>query len=81
MMRNEGNALKKDETLSFESAMKQLEETVEKLSAGNLALEETVLLYERGQALSKYCTELLNAFDARLDAVDAASGEIKAVEI
>lgn len=73
--------MEKKDNLSFEAAMKQLEETVDKLSAGNLPLEETVLLYERGQALSKYCTELLNAFDARLDAVDAASGEIKAVEL
>jgi exodeoxyribonuclease VII small subunit len=73
--------LEKKDNLSFEAAMKQLEEAVDKLSAGNLPLEETVLLYERGQALSKYCTELLNAFDARLDAVDAASGEIKAVEL
>lgn len=60
--------------------MKQLEETVDRLGAGNLPLEEMVLLYERGQALSQYCTKLLNAFDARLDAVDLASGEIKAVE-
>ncbi|HWS29850.1 MAG TPA: exodeoxyribonuclease VII small subunit [Clostridia bacterium] len=72
--------MEKKDNLSFEAAMKQLEETVDKLGAGNLPLEETVLLYERGQAISKYCTELLNAFDARLDAVDAASGEIKAVE-
>jgi exodeoxyribonuclease VII small subunit len=72
--------LKKEETLSFESAMNQLEETVQKLSAGNLPLEEMVLLYEKGQKLSQYCTELLNAFDTRLDAVDAANGKIKAVE-
>ncbi len=72
--------MKKDETLSFEAAMKQLEEIVNKLNAGNLPLEEMARLYEQGQALSKYCMEQLNAFDARLDAVDAASGEIKAVE-
>lgn len=72
--------MKKEETLSFESAMNQLEETVQKLSAGNLPLEEMVLLYEKGQKLSQYCTELLNAFDTRLDAVDAANGKIKAVE-
>ncbi|MCE5234558.1 MAG: exodeoxyribonuclease VII small subunit [Clostridiaceae bacterium] len=64
--------------MSFEAAMKQLEETADKLGAGNLPLEEMVLLYERGQKLAKYCTELLNAFDARLDAVDAATGEVKA---
>lgn len=73
--------MKKEEGLSFEAAMKQLEETVDRLGAGNLPLEEMVLLYERGQQLSRYCTELLNAFDARLDAVDAASGEVKAAEL
>lgn len=72
--------MKKEETLSFESAINQLEETVQKLSAGNLPLEEMVLLYEKGQKLSQYCTELLNAFEARIDAVDAANGKVKAVE-
>ena len=72
--------MKKEETLSFEAAMKQLEEIVNKLNTGNLPLEEMARLYEQGQELSKYCMEQLNAFDARLDAVDAASGEIKAAE-
>lgn len=70
--------MKETGEMSFETAMKQLEETADKLGAGNLPLEEMVLLYERGQRLAKYCTELLNAFDARLDAVDAATGEVKA---
>lgn len=72
--------MKEMDEMSFETAMKQLEETADKLGAGNLPLEEMVLLYERGQKLAKYCTELLNAFDARLDAVDAATGEVKAAK-
>ena len=69
--------MKEKDEMSFETAMKQLEDTADKLGAGNLPLEEMVLLYERGQKLAKYCTELLNAFDARLDAVDAATGEVR----
>ena len=65
--------MKKQETLSFEEAMKQLEEVVDKLGTGNLPLEEMVALYERGQGLSNHCMKLLEGFDARLDAVDAAS--------
>ena len=42
-------------SLSFEEAYKKLEETVEKLEAGNLPLEEALALYEQGMALAKQC--------------------------
>ena len=40
------------EELTFEEAFAELEETVRKLEAGGLTLEESLALYERGQALS-----------------------------
>lgn len=43
------------EKLTFEQAYQQLEETVQKLEAGNLPLAEAVALYERGMALAKQC--------------------------
>lgn len=43
------------ESLSFEQAYNQLEETVQQLEAGNLPLAEAVSLYQRGMALAKQC--------------------------
>jgi len=42
-------------SLSFEDAYQQLVETVEKLEAGNLSLEESLALYRQGMALAEHC--------------------------
>lgn len=44
------------EKLTFEQAFSQLEETTQKLEAGNLPLEEALALYQRGMALAKHCS-------------------------
>jgi len=49
------NSEKIIESLSFEQAYNQLEETVQQLEAGNLPLAEAVSLYQRGMALAKQC--------------------------
>lgn len=54
---------------SFEQSMDQLEEIVNKLESGNIPLEEMVSLYEQGAALGKQCMDLLDAYQARLDAI------------
>jgi len=56
--------------LSFEEAYTQLEDIVARLEAGNLPLEETVRLYERGQALARRCEELLEAAELRVQQID-----------
>ncbi len=43
----------------FETVVKELEETVRKLELGNLSLEETIKLYERGKELSATCKTVL----------------------
>ena len=48
---------KKNEELSFETAFQELEETVRRLEAGGLSLEEALALYERGQELAALCDE------------------------
>lgn len=56
--------------MSFEEAVKKLDETVAALSGGNLPLDEMVRLYEEGDALSKHCLKLLDAYEARLEIVE-----------
>ena len=55
--------------LTFEQAYAQLETIVEQLESGELTLEESVALYERGQQLAELCGSLLDAADLRVHQV------------
>ena len=67
--------MKAIEELSFEAALKELEETSVKLSDGNLPLADMVKLYERGDALARRCTVLLDAYEARIDMLTPGKAE------
>jgi len=45
--------------MSFEEAMSELEALVGQLESGNVPLEESIKLYERGEALKKHCEKKL----------------------
>ena len=45
--------------MSFESAMAELETLVGQLESGAVPLEESIKLYERGDALKKHCEKKL----------------------
>jgi len=68
-----------DEPLTFEQAYAQLEEVVARLESGDLTLEESVTLYERGQQLARRCGEMLDAAELRVQQI-TASGEIRPLE-
>jgi exodeoxyribonuclease VII small subunit len=51
---------------SFESAFAELEEVVCQLEEGELSLEEAISLYERGQALSRFCQDRLDRAELRV---------------
>ena len=46
--------------MSFEEAMRELEQVVSRLERGDVALEESIALYERGAALKARCAAKLN---------------------
>lgn len=52
--------------LSFERAYEALEEVIAKLESGELSLEESVTLYERGKLLSARCQALLDNAELRI---------------
>ncbi|MCY0903418.1 exodeoxyribonuclease VII small subunit [Arthrobacter sp. H14-L1] len=66
--------------LSYEQAREQLVSVVSQLEAGGASLEESLGLWERGEALAKKCEEWLEGAKARL-ARDASgsgtSGEVQ----
>lgn len=57
--------------LSFEDALRQLEDVVRKLESGDVPLDESIGLYERGDALRQHCQKRLDAAQARIEAIVA----------
>ena len=54
------------ETLTYEQAMAEMEEIIEKMEGDSLTLDEALAFFERGQALAKRCAELLNQAELKV---------------
>jgi exodeoxyribonuclease VII small subunit len=66
---------------SFERAIEELESIVKRLEEGKVPLEESVQIYERGEALKRRCEELLRQAEARVEKITTdASGQASGVE-
>lgn len=61
-----------DEKLSYEQARTELATVVERLEAGGSSLEESLALWERGEALADVCQRWLDGARERIDAARAA---------
>lgn len=57
---------KAPEKMSYEEAFEELETLVSQLESGELPLEQALALFERGQALSARCSELLEKAELKL---------------
>lgn len=53
--------------ITFEEALRELEGSVSKLEEGNLSLEESLKIYERGRALSDFCQQYLEKAELRIE--------------
>ena len=68
-------------SLTFERAIEELESIVKRLEEGKVPLEESVAIYERGEALKRRCDELLRQAEARVEKITLdASGKPKGTE-
>jgi exodeoxyribonuclease VII small subunit len=56
-------------TLDFEKALAELETIVAKLERGDVPLDESIAIYERGEALRARCESLLAAAEMRVEKV------------
>jgi exodeoxyribonuclease VII small subunit len=61
----------------FEGAIAELETIVKKLEEGDLALEQSLALYERGVQLSRFCHARLEAAERRIEIL-SERGDLKA---
>ena len=55
--------------LSFEAALAELEQIVARLEGGKVELEESIKIYERGEALRKHCDAKLAEAEARIEKI------------
>jgi exodeoxyribonuclease VII small subunit len=55
--------------LPFEKALAELEEIVRRLERGDVPLEDSIAIYERGEALKKHCETLLRRAEARIEKI------------
>ncbi len=53
--------------MSFERALKELEAIVGRLERGDVELEESITIYERGEALRSHCDRLLKQAEAKVE--------------
>jgi exodeoxyribonuclease VII small subunit len=57
------------EELSFEAALAELEDIVSRLEQGEVDLEDSIALYERGTALKAHCEKKLKGAEVRLEKI------------
>jgi exodeoxyribonuclease VII small subunit len=57
--------------LSFEDALRALEDVVRRLEGGDVPLEESISLYERGEELRRHCQARLDQAQTRIESIVA----------
>lgn len=67
----------KENEISFEEAMKQLEKIADELEKGNLNLDESVAKFEEGMNLSKKCANLLDTAEKKITMLINDKDEIR----
>jgi len=55
--------------MTFERALKELETIVGRLERGDVELEESITMYERGEALRAHCDRLLRQAEAKVEKI------------
>ena len=66
MARGENADIRK---MSFEEALAALEAIVQDLEGGDVPLDRSIDIYERGEALKKHCASLLKAAEDRVEKI------------
>lgn len=60
--------------MSFEQALQELESIVDGLEKGNVALDQSISKYERGEALRNHCQKLLKAAEVKVEKIKIGNG-------
>ncbi|MGE8078058.1 exodeoxyribonuclease VII small subunit [Peribacillus loiseleuriae] len=69
--------MSKEKELTFEQAMEELEQVVEKLEEGDVPLEEAITIYKKGMDLSRLCHTKLQSVEEQLTQILREDGELE----
>jgi exodeoxyribonuclease VII small subunit len=70
------------ENINFDTALERLEDIVEQLESGQLALEASLALFEEGVKLSVYCQKELKKTDGRVQRLfRKLNGELELIDL
>ena len=61
--------------MSFEQALEALERIVDDLERGDVPLDQSIRIYERGEALKAHCEALLKAAEMRIEKITLRNGQ------
>lgn len=67
--------MSESEKITFEEALKQLEETVMKMEKGDLSLDENIQFFEKGSKLADFCTKQLSEAEKKIEVLLKVSPE------
>ena len=67
------------EKMTFEDAMKELENLVDALDKGDVSLDEAIAAYDRGSQLKDHCQKKLNEAKMKVETIQS-SGDSKVIE-
>lgn len=70
----------KRKKLDYEAAVSELESLVDRLEKGDISLEESLKLYERGVLLTRDCQEALQAAEQKVQMLLQQSGQSELVD-
>jgi exodeoxyribonuclease VII small subunit len=68
------------ETMSFEDALRELEQIVHRLEAGDVPLEDSIRIYERGAALKAHCEKRLKEAELKVEKIVLGADGPKGLE-
>ena len=77
---NPANSAKQDEPATFEAALEELEALTGRMEGGEVPLDETLQLYERGTFLVGFCQRTLDAAERRIEQIARTADNGVAVE-
>lgn len=67
------------ENISFENAIKDLEDIVEQLENKELSLDDSLKLFEKGIGLYRFCSNKLNQAEEKIQMIVEENGVIQSV--
>ena len=69
------------EDMSFEDAIQELETIIDKLESGEVPLDETISLYDRGSELKKYCEQKLQTAEEKIQRISKKEPGFEGLEV